>query len=119
MVEHKTGSLAVLDAAGAIVGIVTERDYLRKVLHEGRTSHDTLVGEIATMRDLQTCSPDDDLQHCVEIMDAKGFRHLPVKDGGEVVGLLSIKDIAHALAQRVQLHEDLKREQSLPPVHDG
>ena len=39
--------------------------------------------------------------------------------GGEVVGLLSIKDIAHALAQRVQLHEDLKREQSLPPVHDG
>ena len=50
-----------------------------------------------------------------QIMDAKGFRHLPVKDGGEVVGLLSIKDIAHALAQRVQLHEDLKREQSLPP----
>ena len=106
MVKHKIGSALVEDATGAVTGIVTERDYLRKVLHEGRTSHETTVGEIATMgADLYTVGLDDSLSHCIDIMDHKGFRHLPVKDnvGGSVVGLLSVKDITQALAERVRL----------------
>ena len=119
MVDHKTGSLAVVDATGAVAGIVTERDYLVKVKHQGRDSQNTLVSEIATMgAKLVVVGVNDSLQDCVELMDDKGFRHLPVKDGGDVIGLISIKDVAHALAGHVTQMKDIKREESLP-IHDG
>mmetsp|Transcript_20833 Transcript_20833/g.25261 ORF Transcript_20833/g.25261 Transcript_20833/m.25261 type:complete len:198 (-) Transcript_20833:1214-1807(-) len=122
MVEYKTGSLCVT-RDGKVVGIVTERDYLRKVVHEGRTSADTKVGEISTLGNKLICaSPDDTLQDCVDIMTIKDIRHIPVTENdGEVVGLLSIKDIARAFSQerdRVFRTLDDIRDRQMP-IHDG
>eukprot|EP00510_Aplanochytrium_minuta_P009771 CAMPEP_0184075630 /NCGR_PEP_ID=MMETSP0957-20130417/71234_1 /TAXON_ID=627963 /ORGANISM="Aplanochytrium sp, Strain PBS07" /LENGTH=160 /DNA_ID=CAMNT_0026378093 /DNA_START=168 /DNA_END=650 /DNA_ORIENTATION=+ len=122
MVDFKLGSLCVTKS-GKVVGIVTERDYLRKVVHEGRTSMDTKVGEISTMGNKLICaSPTDSLQDCVDIMAIKDIRHLPVSQSdGEVVGLLSIKDIARAFSnERSTVLSTLEEiRESRMPIHDG
>mmetsp|Transcript_18801 Transcript_18801/g.36849 ORF Transcript_18801/g.36849 Transcript_18801/m.36849 type:complete len:202 (-) Transcript_18801:210-815(-) len=122
MVERRTGALCVTEA-DQIVGIITERDYLTKVLHAGRTSKETAVDEIATMgHQLIVARPDDVMQDCIDIMVMKNIRHLPIaEDDGSVVALLDIKDIAKALADErtVTLHTlDEIREEKMP-IHDG
>ena len=123
MVEYKSGSLCVLRGE-KVVGIVTERDYLQKIVHEGRTSKETLVSEISTMDNkLVVASPNDTIQDCVDVMAAKNIRHLPIADkDGSVMGLLSIRDIARALSrERAEvLHEveELRSSRDMP-IHDG
>ena len=91
MVEANVGSLLVTDG-GDIVGIVTERDYLRRVTLEGRTDKDTPVGEIMTAP-LVVVTPETDIDESMAIMTDRRIRHLPVVDGGEVVGVISIGDV--------------------------
>ena len=91
MVAANVGSLLVTDG-GDIVGIVTERDYLRRVTLEGRTDRETAVGEIMTAP-LLVVTPETDVDECMALMTDRRIRHLPVVDGGEVVGLVSIGDL--------------------------
>jgi CBS domain-containing protein len=91
MVEANVGSLLVTDG-GDIVGIVTERDYLRRVTLEGRTDRDTPVGEIMTTP-LVVVTPETEIDECMAVMTDRRIRHLPVVDEGEVVGVVSIGDL--------------------------
>lgn len=91
MVEANVGSLLVTEH-GRIAGIVTERDYLRRVALEGRTDHETRVGEIMTAP-LIVVAPDTSIDECRALMTDRRIRHLPVAEDGEVVGVISIGDV--------------------------
>lgn len=91
MVEANVGSLLVTEG-GRFVGIVTERDYLRRIALEGRTSSTTLVGEIMTSP-LIVVDPETSLDECRALMTDRRIRHLPVVDNGNIVGVVSIGDL--------------------------
>jgi CBS domain-containing protein len=91
MVEANVGSLLVTDG-GAITGIVTERDYLRRVTLEGRTDEETAVREIMSSP-LIVVTPETSIDECMALMTDRRIRHLPVVDGGRVVGMVSIGDL--------------------------
>jgi CBS domain-containing protein len=107
MAEHGVGALLVMKGA-ALEGIVSERDYARKVILRGRSSSDTPVGDIMTSPVL-TVSLDDTVQRCMQVMTDKRVRHLPVVDGGRVVGMVSIGDLVKAvIAEQQQQIEQLE-----------
>jgi CBS domain-containing protein len=91
MVEANVGSLLVTDGSD-IVGIVTERDYLRRVTLEGRTDKETPVREIMSSP-LIVVTPETSIDECMAVMTDRRIRHVPVVDGGEVVGVISIGDL--------------------------
>jgi CBS domain-containing protein len=91
MVEANVGSLLVMDE-DEISGIVTERDYLRRVALEGRSERDTAVREIASFP-LIVATPETTVDECMALMTDRRIRHVPVVDGGEVVGMVSIGDL--------------------------
>lgn len=91
MVEANVGSLLVTEG-GAIRGIVTERDYLRRVTLEGRTDRETTVREIMSAP-LIVVRPQTSIEECMALMTDRRIRHLPVVDSGEVVGIVSIGDL--------------------------
>ena len=92
MVEENVGSLLVTDS-GDVTGIVTERDYLRRVALEGRTDAETSVREIMSSP-LIVVTPETAIAECMALMTNKRIRHLPVVDAGEVAGIISIGDLA-------------------------
>lgn len=94
MSEHYIGALLVMQGS-QLVGIMTERDYARKVILQGRASRETAVREIMTPRVLYV-SPDDSVDGCMALMTDKRIRHLPVLVDGRVVGLVSIGDVVKA-----------------------
>ena len=91
MDEKNVGALPVLEH-GKLVGIVTERDYTRKVILRGRASKDTPVSDIMT-RQLLTVNPSSSITECMRIMSERHVRHLPVLDGTSLVGILSVGDV--------------------------
>jgi CBS domain-containing protein len=91
MAENNIGALLVMDA-GQLVGIVTERDYARKVILKGKSSLDTPVREIMTDKVL-CVHPDQSAEECMGLMTDKRVRHLPVMDGNRLIGVLSIGDL--------------------------
>jgi CBS domain-containing protein len=91
MAEHDIGALVVLDG-GKLVGILSERDYARKVVLLGKSSNDTLVRDIMTHRVL-CVSPTQLVDECMELMTQKRCRHLPVVEDKQVIGILSIGDL--------------------------
>ena len=91
IVEHNVGSILV-EEDGEVIGIMTERDYLRKIAIFGRTSHDTLVREIMSSP-LIYVTPDTTIEESMAIMTDRRIRHLPVAEGGAVVGIISIGDL--------------------------
>jgi CBS domain-containing protein len=91
MVEANVGSLLVTEG-GEIAGIVTERDYLRRVTLEGRTDKETPVREIMTSP-LIVVTPETPIDECMALMTDRRIRHVPVVDGGQVVGMISIGDL--------------------------
>jgi CBS domain-containing protein len=105
MARMGIGALVVLDS-GALVGIVSERDCVRKVLLEGRSARQTLVADIM-VSGVVTVGPDSSLQDCMQLMTERRIRHLPVVEGGRVTGMISIGDAVREtlLQQRDALHE--------------
>ena len=91
MVEMNAGSLLVTEG-GEIAGIVTERDYLRRVTLEGRAERETAVREIMSSP-LIVASPETTVDECMALMTDRRIRHVPVVDEGKVVGLVSIGDL--------------------------
>jgi len=107
MAEHSVGALLVMHGA-KLEGIVSERDYARKVILKGRSSSDTPVRLIMTA-DVITVGPDSSAQQCMQIMTDRRVRHLPVVDDGRVLGMLSIGDLVRAvLAEQAQTIEQLE-----------
>jgi len=101
MAQKEIGALLVMDGE-KLVGIVTERDYARKVILEGKSSKDSAVSEIMTKRVL-CVSPERTLDECMALMTDKRVRHLPVLDHKRVVGVLSIGDLVKAMISEQQV----------------
>ena len=100
MAEKGVGALVVMDGP-SLAGIVTERDYARKVILKGRSSRTTTVSEIMTT-DVITTTGDESVNHCMNMMTNKKIRHLPVVDGQTVIGIISIGDLVKAVIANQQ-----------------
>lgn len=106
MNDHEIGALVVMEGP-ALVGIVSERDYTRKVAVQGRSSRDTRVQEIMSPQ-VYTVKPTTTLAECMHIVSRHSVRHLPVLDGAKVAGVISSGDlIAALLAQQAETIERL------------
>jgi CBS domain-containing protein len=91
MAEHGVGALLIIEH-NRLLGIITERDYARKVIIRGRSSKDTLVRDIMTSP-VVFVTPQQTVDDCMTLMTVHHFRHLPVLDGDKVVGIVSIGDL--------------------------
>ena len=96
MADESIGSLVILDEGGNLIGIVTERDYARKVIVMDRSSKDTPVREIMTT-DVLTTTGEHTVNSCMELMTKKKIRHLPVVENGRVTAMVSIGDLVQAI----------------------
>ena len=105
MAEHRVGALLVMEGE-ALVGIVSERDYARKVILLGRASADTPVRTIMSSPVL-TVTPEDSVNHCMQLMTDRHVRHLPALENGRVIGMVSIGDLVKAVIaeQRAQIEQ--------------
>jgi CBS domain-containing protein len=100
MAEHHVGALLVMKGE-VLAGIVSERDYARKVILRGRSSSDTPVRDIMSSPVL-TVSPDTSVEQCMQIVTDKRVRHLPVVEAGRVIGMVSIGDLVKAVIAEQQ-----------------
>ena len=91
MADQNIGSVVVMEG-GQYVGILTERDYSRKVILKGKSSTDTKVGEIMSS-DIPRITPGDTVEYCMQLMSDKNIRYLPVFDGDNLGGIVSINDV--------------------------
>jgi CBS domain-containing protein len=101
MAENNVGSVVVCDG-GHMVGIFTERDYCRKIILMGRSSLNTPLDEIMTKK-MITVRPNQSLEECLELMSKYHIRHLPVEDGGKLVGVVSMRDVMQMI---ISIKED-------------
>ena len=97
MAERGIGALLVMQGA-RLAGILSERDYARKIVLQGRSSRDTPVRDIMTA-EVVTVAPGDSIDHCMQLVTDRRIRNLPVVDGGEVIGVLSIGDLVKTVIE--------------------
>lgn len=104
MQDKGVGALVAIDEGGRLVGIISERDYARKVILEGRSSKETFNKDIMTT-ELYVVKPETTVDECISLMTEKRVRHLPVLDKGKLVGLVSIGDVVKAIIkeQRIEI----------------
>jgi len=100
MSDRNVGSLLVMEG-GLLVGVLAERDYARKIALKGKSSRDTEVGEI--MQTPVTVTPEHTVDECMTLMSGERVRYLPVTNGGEVLGVISIGDLVNWI---ISSHED-------------
>ncbi len=101
MAKHNTGALLVM-SGNDMVGILSERDCVRKVELKGKTVKDTRVNEIMTS-DVITVHCDQPLEECMSLMLEKGIRHLPVYDDNELMGFVSVRDVLREMIEMQQI----------------
>ncbi|MGO4223070.1 CBS domain-containing protein [Lysobacter sp. TAF61] len=104
MAEKRIGAVLVLEG-GQLVGILSERDYARKIVLQGRSSADTPVRTIMTAQVL-TVGLDDSTDHCMQMVTDRRIRHLPVLHNGQVLGVVSIGDLVKAVIEDQQIELD-------------
>ena len=104
MQDKEIGAVVVLDEEGKVAGIVSERDYARRIILEGRSSRETSTRDIMTT-DLCAVSPAATVDECISLMTNRRVRHLPVFDHAKLTGLVSIGDVVKAILkeQRTQI----------------
>jgi len=95
MAQKSVGALTVMEGS-TLVGVITERDYARKVILKGRASDSTTIREIMTS-EVITTTGDESVEKCMNMMTDGRMRHLPVVDNGDVVGIISIGDLVKAV----------------------
>lgn len=108
LTEKKIGALLVEDEVGKIVGILSERDIVRGLGPHGADLHDVAVSELMT-RNLIRCSPGDSVNEAMAMMTDRRIRHLPVFDGEELVGFISIGDLVKCRITEVQAEAEAMR----------
>ena len=107
MAEEHVGALPVLQD-GKLVGVVSERDYARKVILKDKSSKQTRVSEIMT-QDVITVASNDRVESCMELMQRHHIRHLVVVDAGVVIGMLSLRDLlTEVMAEQASLIDQLE-----------
>ena len=116
MDEKNVGALPVLDKR-TLVGIVSERDYIRKVIVKGRSAKDTRVSDIMT-KQVVTVNPSNSVTECMRIMTERRVRHLPVLEGTKLVGILSIGDVVNWLMSAQMATIDNLESYSLAEIKD-
>jgi CBS domain-containing protein len=104
MAEKRIGALLVMQA-GTLAGIVSERDYARKVVLQGRSSRETPVRDIMTA-EVVSVRLDDSVERCMGLVTDRRIRHLPVLENGHVVGVVSIGDLVKAVIEDQQVELD-------------
>lgn len=108
MAEHRVGALVVMRGE-QLLGIISERDYARKVILQGRSSSDTAVADIMSTPAI-TVAPDTDVFDCMRLCTDSRVRHLPVVEGDRVVGVISIGDLVKAVIdEQAEQIEQLQR----------
>lgn len=100
MSDKSIGALPVVQG-DTLVGIISERDYARKVILKGRSSAETPVSQVMTTPVI-TISPDDTVHHCMELVTEKRIRHLPVLERNQLIGIVSIGDLVKAVIEEQQ-----------------
>ena len=105
MAEHRVGALLVMRGI-ELLGVISERDYARKVVLLGRSSSDTPVRAIMSAPVI-TVTPDDSVSHCMQLMTDRHVRHLPAVEAGRVIGMVSIGDLVKSVIaeQRAQIEQ--------------
>jgi len=105
MAEHRVGALLVMRGI-ELLGVISERDYARKVVLLGRSSSDTPVRAIMSAPVI-TVTPDDSVSHCMQLMTDRHVRHLPAVEAGRVIGMVSIGDLVKWVIaeQRAQIEQ--------------
>ena len=106
MADKNIGALPVVEN-DKLIGIISERDYTRKVILKGKSSKETRVQEIMTQQ-LVTANPGDTVVDCMRVMTEKRVRHLPVMEEGKMTGMLSIGDVV-----KIRIAETLREAQAL------
>ena len=101
MAERNVGALVVLDPEGEVTGLVSERDYARKVILRGKVSRDTAVRDIMTT-EVICVSSQQNVDACMKLMTEHRIRHLPVVENGQLAGLISIGDVVKAVIEDQQ-----------------
>jgi CBS domain-containing protein len=101
MAQHDVGALVVLDDEGNVVGLVSERDYARKVILKGKFSKDVPVHEIMTSQ-VVCISSQQKMDACMAIMTRRRVRHLPVLENDQLAGIISIGDVVKAIIEEQQ-----------------
>ena len=104
MADKRIGAVLVMDG-GRLAGILSERDYARKIVLQGRSSSDTAVREIMTAQ-VVTVRPEDTADRCMQLVTDRRIRHLPVVVDGHVVGVVSIGDLVKAVIEDQQVELD-------------
>ena len=92
MSEKNIGAIVIIDNNDLPIGIFSERDYARKIILKGKSSKDTLLDEVMT-KELITVTKNYKMDQCMEIMNEKKIRHLPVLENKKIVGIISIRDV--------------------------
>ncbi|HWK59706.1 MAG TPA: CBS domain-containing protein [Parapedobacter sp.] len=100
MMEKNISALLITEDE-QLKGIFTERDYARKIILQGKSSKDTAISEVMT-KNPHTITPDEAIDQCMQLMTNNHFRHLPVLDGGTVVGIISIGDLVKSIIEDQQ-----------------
>ena len=100
--KHNIGALLVMNPGGEIEGILSERDIVRKLDMQTNAANKTKVGEIMTSKVLYV-EAGDSLEDCMALMNEKGIRHLPVFEGGMLIGMVSVRDVLRTIISEQQI----------------
>ncbi|WP_139980799.1 CBS domain-containing protein [Nocardioides litoris] len=104
LAEHNIGALIVSRDGASVDGIVSERDVVRHLHHDGTVINNTVAAIMTSA--VETCAPDDDLDAVMSTMTSRRFRHVPVVDGDRLAGIVSIGDVVKHKIDRLQFERD-------------